>query len=47
MAISREQMIFEIRKNYPGDNFNKKLIKMSDNQVYSIYIRLISKKEHK
>ncbi len=43
MAISREQMITRIRKNYPGDNFQQKLAKMSDKQIYSIYIRLINK----
>lgn len=38
--MSREQMIFEIRKVYPGDNFAIKLSKMSDNQVYALYTRL-------
>ena len=40
--MSREQMIFEIRKVYPGDNFAIKLSKMSDNQAYALYTRLLN-----
>lgn len=40
--MSREQMVQEIRRVYPGDYFANKLEKMSDKQIYAMYTRMMS-----
>ncbi len=40
--MQRHEMISEIRRVYPGDNFAQKLEKMADKQVHAMYTRLLS-----
>lgn len=40
--MSREQMEAMIKTVYAGDHFAEKLKKMSDKQVYTMYMRMMN-----
>lgn len=40
--MSIEQMREALKRTYPGENWEKKVDKMSEAQVHSIYTRLLS-----